>query len=90
MSTPVVVRDYPVLKAFVERLRITGKAAKVALTACLRKLLAILNAMVTHHTPWQPQEVPSAYWINMPHGAGPRFRSTQFLWRGADTKTFLL
>jgi len=90
MSTPVAVRDYPVLKAFVERLRITGKAAKVALTACLRKLLAILNAMVTHHTPWQPQEVPSAYWINMPHGAGPRFRSTQFLCRLRATKPFLL
>jgi transposase len=59
MSTPVAVRDYPVLKVFDERLRITGKAAKVALTACLRKLLTILNAMVTHYTPWQPQEVPS-------------------------------
>jgi hypothetical protein len=26
----------------------------------MRKLLTILNAMVKHHTPWQPQEVPSA------------------------------
>ena len=57
MSTFVAVRDDPVLKAFDERLRITGKAAKVALTACLRQLLTILNAMVTHHTPWQLQEV---------------------------------
>jgi hypothetical protein len=38
MSTPVAIRDHPVLKAFDERLRITGKTAKVALTACLRKL----------------------------------------------------
>ena len=60
MSTLVAVRYNPVLKAFYERLRITGKAAKVALTACMRKLLTILNAMVKHHTPWQPKKVPSA------------------------------
>jgi transposase len=60
MSTLVAVRYNPVLKAFYERLRATGKAAKVALTACMRKLLTILNAMVKHHTAWQPQEVPSA------------------------------
>ena len=57
MSTLVAVRYNPVLKAFYERLRAAGKAAKVALTACMRKLLTILNAMVKHHTPWQPQEV---------------------------------
>ena len=33
---------------------------KVALTACVRKLLTILNAMVKHHTPWHPEEVPRA------------------------------
>ena len=60
MSTLVAVRYNPVLKAFYERLRATGKAAKVALTACMRKLLTILNAMVKHQTPWQPREVPSA------------------------------
>ena len=60
MSTLVAVRDNPVLKAFYERLRAAGKVAKVALTACMRKLWTILNAMVTHHTPWPPQEVPSA------------------------------
>jgi transposase len=60
MSTLVAVRYNPVFKAFYERLRATGKAAKVALTACMRKLLTILNAMVKHHTAWQPQEVPSA------------------------------
>jgi transposase len=57
MSTLVAVRHNPVLKAFYERLRAAGKAAKVALTACMRKLLTILNAMVKHHTPWQAQEV---------------------------------
>jgi transposase len=60
MSTLVAVRYNPVLKAFYERLRAAGKAAKVALTACLRKLLTILNAMVKRHTPWQPQEVLGA------------------------------
>jgi transposase len=56
MSTLVAVRYNPVLKTFYERLRAAGKAAKVALTACMRKLLTILHAMVKHHTPWQPQE----------------------------------
>jgi len=51
------VRYHPVLKAFYDRLRAGGKVAKVALTACMRKLLTILNAMVKHHTPWQPQAV---------------------------------
>ncbi len=60
MSTLVAVRYNAVLKAFYERLRTTSKAAKVALTACMRKLLTILNAMVKHHTPWQPQGVLGA------------------------------
>lgn len=57
MSTLVAVRYNPVLKAFYQRLRAAGKLAKVALTACMRTLLTILNAMVKHQTPWQPQEV---------------------------------
>ena len=60
MSTLVAVRYNPVLKAFYERLRAAGKAAKVALTACMRKLLTILNAMMKHHASWQPEEVLSA------------------------------
>jgi transposase len=60
MSTLVAVRYNPVLKTFYERLRAAGKAAKVALTACMRKLLTILHAMVKHHTPWQPQELAIA------------------------------
>jgi transposase len=60
MSTLVAVRYHPGFKAFYERLRATGKAAKVALTACMRQLLTILNAMVNHHAPWQPEEVRSA------------------------------
>jgi transposase len=53
MSTLVAGRHNPVLKAFDERLRAVGKAPKVALTACMHKLLTILNAMLKHRTPWQ-------------------------------------
>jgi transposase len=60
MSTLVAVRYNPVLKRFYERLCAAGKAKKVALTACMRKLLTILNAMVKHQKPWQVQEEPSA------------------------------
>jgi transposase len=56
----VAVRDHAVLKACYERLRAVGKTAKGALTACRRKLWTSLNAMVKHHTPWQPQEVLGA------------------------------
>lgn len=52
----MAVRYNPVLKAFYQRLRAAGKRAKVALVACMRKLLTMLNAMVKHQTPWQPQE----------------------------------
>lgn len=57
MSTLVAVRHNPVLHAFYARLVAAGKAKKVALTACMRKLLTILNAMAKHQTPWQPREV---------------------------------
>jgi transposase len=57
MGTLVAVRHNPVLKAFYARLVAAGKAKKVALTACMRKLLTILNAMAKHRTPWHPQEV---------------------------------
>jgi transposase len=60
MATLVAVRHNPVIKAFYERLCAAGKAKKVALVACMRKLLTILNAMVKHQTPWQPREVAIA------------------------------
>jgi transposase len=60
MSTLVAVRYNPVLKPFYEHLRAKGKAAKVALTACMRMLLTILNAMVKHHKPSHVQEVSHA------------------------------
>lgn len=59
MSTLVAVRYNPVLQRFYERLRRAGKAPQVALTACMRKLLTILNAMVKHRTPWQQNYAPT-------------------------------
>ena len=52
MSTVVAVRRNPILKEFYERLRARGKPAKQALTACMRKLLVILNAMLRRQTHW--------------------------------------
>ena len=60
MATLVAVRHNPVLTTCYERLLAAGKAKKVALVACMRKLLTILNAMVKHQTPWQPREVAIA------------------------------
>jgi len=57
MGTLVATRYNPQINAFYERLLAAGKVKKVALTACMHKLLTILNAMLKHRTPWQPQEV---------------------------------
>jgi transposase len=53
MATLSAVRCNAVIRAFFERLRGAGKPKKVALTACMRKLLTILNAMMHHRTNWQ-------------------------------------
>jgi transposase len=52
MATLVAVRHNPVLLTFYERLLAAGKTYKVALTACMRKLLVILNAMVKSSKHW--------------------------------------
>lgn len=53
MATLVATRFNPVIRAFYQRLCAAGKPKKVALTACMHKLLTILNAMLKHSTPWQ-------------------------------------
>ena len=53
MSALVASRQNPLIRAFYERLCAAGKPKKVALTACMRKLLTILNAMVKHRTAWK-------------------------------------
>lgn len=52
MGALVAIRFNPVIRAFYQRLCAAGKAKKVALTACMRKLLTILNAMMKHRTRW--------------------------------------
>jgi transposase len=54
MAALVASKWNPVIRVFYLRLRAAGKPAKVALTACMRKLLTILNAMARSGTPWQP------------------------------------
>ena len=54
MAALVASKCNPVIRAFYQRLRAAGKPAKVALTACMRKLLVILNAMARSGTPWNP------------------------------------
>jgi transposase len=52
MATLAAIRHNPVIRDFHQRLITAGKLKKVAITACMRKLLVILNAMVRHNTTW--------------------------------------
>ena len=53
MATIVATRHNPVIRGFYERLLAKGKVKKVALIACMRKLLVILNAMIRDDKPWR-------------------------------------
>ena len=52
MATLVATRRNPVIRDFYNRLIAKGKLFKVALVACMRKLLTILNSMIKHKTRW--------------------------------------
>lgn len=52
MSVTCAIRYNPALKEFYQRLRNAGKFHKVAMTACMRKLLVILNTMIKNRTCW--------------------------------------
>lgn len=54
MSALTAIRHNPKIKVFYERLVSAGKKFKVALTACMRKLLIILNTMIKNGTCWAP------------------------------------
>ena len=54
MATLTASRHNPLIRAFYQRLRAAGKEFKVAIVACMRKLLTILNAMLKTNTPWKP------------------------------------
>ena len=60
MAALVASQHNPVIKAFYHRLRAAGKPAKVALTACMRKLLLILNSMLKRGTQWGPPHMHTA------------------------------
>jgi transposase len=55
MATVSAIRCNRVIKAFAERLKRAGKAPKVVIVACMRKLLTIMNAMIKSNTPWTPK-----------------------------------
>jgi transposase len=57
MAAVVAARYNPVIRAFYQRRCAAGTAKKVALVACMRTLLTMVNAMMKHQTPWQPQQV---------------------------------
>ena len=58
MPTLVAVQFNPVLQRFYQRLLEKGKAKKVALTACMRKLLNIIRAMLIKRMPFNPKYQP--------------------------------
>lgn len=60
MATLVATRFNPAIKAMYERLMAAGKEFKVAMTACMHKLLLILNSMVKFGTVWNPEMVKSS------------------------------
>jgi transposase len=59
MATLTAVRHNPTLRAFYEHLLLLGKPKKVALVACMRKLLIILNAIVRDRQPFRPAAQPA-------------------------------
>lgn len=58
MAATTAIRSNPVIRTFYERLKSRGKPHKVAMVACMRKMLTILNAMVRQSTPWTPETNP--------------------------------
>jgi len=53
MATLVASRANPVIAPYYQKLRAVGKTGKQALTACMRKLIVILNAILRDRKPWQ-------------------------------------
>ena len=53
MAALSAIRFNPVIRIFYQRLRQSGKVPKLALVACMRKMLTILNSMIKNQTPWR-------------------------------------
>lgn len=60
MAALVATKWNPAIHRFYRHLREVGKAPKVALVACMRKLLTMLNAMLKHQTPWRAEPALSS------------------------------
>jgi transposase len=58
MAALTARRFNPLIRAFAQRLEAAGKPFKVVLTACMRKLLVILNTIVKNNLPWNPKLHP--------------------------------
>lgn len=57
MATVTAIRCNPVIKRFADRLKAAGKRNKVVITACMRKLLTLLNAMLRDRLEWSQLKV---------------------------------
>jgi transposase len=57
MATLAAIRFNPILRTFAERLTRAGKAKKVVIVACMRKLLALLNVMLRDNLMWSELQV---------------------------------
>ena len=60
MAVVCAIVHNPPIREFYQRLKQAGKPSKVALTACMRKLLTMLNAILRSRTPWQPNVTQTA------------------------------
>lgn len=58
MAATTAIRSNPVIRSFYEQLKSRGKPHKVAMVACMRKMLTILNAIVRQSTPWPLKQTP--------------------------------
>ncbi len=61
MGALVASRHNPAIRDFYQRLLATGKPKKLALTACMRKLLVILNSMLKHRSSWRDTTPVAGY-----------------------------
>lgn len=58
MATLTARTFNPVIRNFAEKLEAAGKPFKLVMTACMRKLLVILNTMLRDQTDWNPKLLP--------------------------------
>ena len=61
LAAIVAIRHTPPLRAYYQQLRERGKLKKVAIVACMRKLLTCLNAMVRDNEPWEDGKVSAFF-----------------------------